>query len=130
MPRAFGKCPACGGKLIETSLYCEECQTELKGQFTRNRLAVLTPEQEEFVLKFLSVRGSLKEMERLLGVSYPTVRVRLDEILNNLGIRPEASEDSEIDEKRKAILDDLETGRLSAQEAVELLRKIKAGDLI
>lgn len=128
MPRAFGKCPACGGKLIETSLYCDECQTELKGQFTRNRLSVLTSEQEEFVLKFLSVRGSLKEMERLLGVSYPTVRVRLDEILNNLGIRPEASEDSEIDEKRKAILDDLETGRLSAQEAVELLRKIKAGD--
>ncbi len=130
MPRAFGKCPACGGKLIETSLYCEGCQTELKGQFTRNRLSVLTSEQEEFVLKFLSVRGSLKEMERLLGVSYPTVRVRLDEILNNLGIRPEASEDSEIDEKRKAILDDLETGRLSAQEAVELLRKIKAGDLL
>ena len=69
MPRAFGKCPACSGELMVKSLYCENCQTELNGEFTRSRLAILTPEQEEFVLKFLSVRGSLKEMERILGVS-------------------------------------------------------------
>lgn len=128
MPRAFGKCPACSGELMVKSLYCENCQTELNGEFTRSRLAILTPEQEEFVLKFLSVRGSLKEMERILGVSYPTVRARLDDILMSLGLRVEGVDELDLEEKRKAILDDLEAGRIHAQEAVELLRKLKVGE--
>ena len=80
------------------------------------------------MLKFLSVRGSLKEMERILGVSYPTVRARLDEILRSLDIMPLTSEDAELLDQRKAILDDLEAGRISAQEAAELLRGLRVGD--
>ncbi|HOL13236.1 MAG TPA: DUF2089 domain-containing protein [Bacillota bacterium] len=128
MPRSFHKCPACSGDLVETSVYCPTCSLEIKGEFTRSKLALLSAEQEEFVLKFLSVRGSLKEMERILGVSYPTVRARLDEILRSLDIMPLTSEDAELLDQRKAILDDLEAGRISAQEAADLLRGLRVGD--
>ncbi|MDD2431132.1 MAG: DUF2089 domain-containing protein [Firmicutes bacterium] len=128
MPKSFHKCPACSSELIETSLYCQTCNTEIKGEFTRSKLAMLNEEQEEFVLKFLSTRGSLKEMERILGVSYPTVRARLDEILKSLDIMPLTSEDAEVLDRRRAILDDLDSGRLSAEKAADLLRKLKAGD--
>ena len=128
MPRALHKCPACGGRLMATTLYCEDCHIEIRGEFERSRLAELSVEQEEFVLKFLAVRGSLKEMERIMGVSYPTVRARLDDILYSLGLRAEGIDEIDQDEKRQAILDDLEAGRIGTQEAVELLRKLKAGD--
>ena len=63
-----------------------------------------------------------------MGVSYPTVRARLDDILYSLGLRAEGIDEIDQDEKRQAILDDLEAGRIGTQEAVELLRKLKAGD--
>src|SRR5690606_3276886 len=75
-----GTCPVCGETLAVRRLHCRRCDTGVEGHFEMPRLARLSPEQQVFVETFLKVRGNIREMERELGVSYPTVRSRLDEI--------------------------------------------------
>jgi hypothetical protein len=65
-------------------LYCDHCQTEVEGLYALPPLAALTPEDAEFILEFIKASGSLKDMARILGVSYPTVRNRLDDIISRL----------------------------------------------
>lgn len=67
---------------------------------------------------FLTSRGNIKEVERLLGISYPTVRSRLDAIIEALGYRVEREED----QRRKEILEAVNKGEISSEEAVRLLR--------
>jgi hypothetical protein len=84
MKRLPTSCPSCGGKLAVKRLCCEKCETEVEGLYPLPVLGSLGPEDEEFVLRFINASGSLKEMASLLGVSYPTVRNRLDEIIEKL----------------------------------------------
>ena len=77
-------CPSCGGKLDVKRLHCNECATEVEGLYPLPVLAGLALEDQEFVLEFIKASGSLKEMAEILGVSYPTVRNRLDEIIEKL----------------------------------------------
>ncbi len=110
-------CPVCSGDLIVTEYRCPDCRTILRGEFfpLRGELASLTEEQQDFVLKFIRCRGSIKEMEKLLGVSYPTVRGRLDTLIQQLGSEP-------VGDDRDEILKQLEQGAITADEAVRLLR--------
>ncbi len=78
------KCPACHNPLIVKSLVCDECKTEVQGQYQLPPLASFSPEDQEFILNFLKVSGSLKDMAKLLQLSYPTVRNRLDEIIGRI----------------------------------------------
>ncbi|MHC4571552.1 MAG: DUF2089 family protein [Planctomycetota bacterium] len=77
-------CPACNSQLKVKSLICEQCQTEIQGQYGLPSLARLSADDQTFILEFMKVSGSLKEMARLLGLSYPTVRNRLDEIIKRI----------------------------------------------
>jgi hypothetical protein len=77
-------CPSCNSQLNVKSLVCERCQTEIQGQYELPLLARLSIEDQGFVLEFIKASGSLKEMARLLGLSYPTVRNRLDEIIERI----------------------------------------------
>jgi hypothetical protein len=77
-------CPSCDGKLGVKRLYCERCGTEIEGEFELPPLALLSTEEQGFLLKFLKADASLKEMARILRVSYPTVRNRLDTIIEQL----------------------------------------------
>ena len=77
-------CPSCGGKLAVKRLHCEKCATEVEGLYPLPALASLPREDQEFVLDFIKASGSLKEMAALLKVSYPTVRNRLDDIIDQL----------------------------------------------
>jgi len=77
-------CPSCGEGLAVKKLRCEECETEVEGLYELPPLAGLLVEDRDFVLQFIKASGSLKEMAKLLGVSYPTVRNRLDEIIDKL----------------------------------------------
>jgi len=77
-------CPACSSQLNVKSLICEQCQTEIQGQYELPLLARLPTDDEDFVLEFIKASGSLKEMAKLLGLSYPTVRNRLDEIIERI----------------------------------------------
>ena len=77
-------CPSCGGDLAVKRLCCDKCGTEVEGLFSLPPLAALVPEEQEFILEFIKASGSLKDMASFLGVSYPTVRNRLDEIIGKL----------------------------------------------
>jgi hypothetical protein len=77
-------CPSCTGTLAVRRLYCERCGTEVEGEFGLSPLARLSSDDQSFLLQFLKADASLKEMSRILGVSYPTVRNRLDAIIQKL----------------------------------------------
>ena len=84
MKRLPVSCPSCGGDLAVRRLCCEKCQTEIEGLYSLPPLAGLSPDDQEFILEFIKASGSLKDMAGFLGVSYPTVRNRLDEIIRKL----------------------------------------------
>jgi len=77
-------CPACKNQLRVKSLICEQCDTEIQGRYKLPPLASLCPDDQSFILDFMKASGSLKEMAKLLGLSYPTVRNRLDEIIERV----------------------------------------------
>jgi len=104
-----------------TRLACETCGSSLEGRFELCRFCRLTPEQQQFVEVFLVNRGNIREMERVLGISYPTVRSRLDAIIETLGYTVNR-EDQVDQEKRRAILEALEKGELSVSEALQRLK--------
>lgn len=77
-------CPSCSGRLAVKRLGCEQCETEVEGQYSLPALVSLSAEEQEFIQEFVKASGSLKEMATLLKVSYPTVRNKLDEIIEKL----------------------------------------------
>lgn len=83
---AIATCPICSGELAVTRLHCRSCGTTLEGDFNVGRFARLSREQFALLESFLRSRGNLKEMERELGISYPTVRARVDALLRALGL--------------------------------------------
>ncbi len=77
-------CPSCQSQLKVKSLKCEQCQTEVSGLYELPVLARLSSEDQQFILHFIKYSGSLKEMAKYLGLSYPTVRNLLDDIIERL----------------------------------------------
>ena len=84
MPSLPTECPSCSSKLTVRKLSCDKCGTVVDGSYGLPPLAVLSKVDQEFIAQFVSASGSLKEMARLLKVSYPTVRNRLDDIIMRL----------------------------------------------
>jgi len=97
-------------------LVCDECATEVRSHFAVPRFLDLSADQQRFATDFLLASGSLKEMAAQYGVSYPTVRARLDRIIETLQARKSPEE-----ERRAAILDAVEEKGISPQEASRLL---------
>ncbi len=117
------KCPSCGGKVLVTELGCGDCHTTIKGNFELPAFALLSREDENFLRVFLSARGNIKEVERQLNISYPTVRGRLEALLNRLGL---GSLQAEAKKRRLEIVSRLERGEITAQEAVGLLKGLES----
>ena len=116
-------CPVCKGEYEITTLTCKKCGAELNGHFHGCDFCDLSQEDAFFVLTFLECRGSIKDMEKELGISYPTVRSRLDKIISNLGLAVTMSKD-EIKQEREKIFDRLESGEITAAQAAELIKNI------
>ena len=87
-------CPACNSQLKVKNLICERCDSEIKGLYELPPLAGLCPDDQAFILDFIKASGSLKEMAKLLKLSYPTVRNRLDEIIERLKLAEKPLEDN------------------------------------
>ncbi|WP_350344166.1 DUF2089 domain-containing protein [Proteinivorax tanatarense] len=123
--QAIGKCPICDSHLNVARLKCKKCDTAIEGDFDLCKFCRLDREQKEFVEVFIKSRGNIKEVERELGISYPTVRSRLEGVIEALGYRPEPvpKVDSETARRRKKVLDALNSGDITAEEAVELLKE-------
>ncbi len=118
------KDPVTGGELYISELTSDESGVSIRGRFEIPRFARLDAEQSKFLETFLKCRGMLNSMERELGISYPTVRSRLDSLLDALDLKPvkEDGKPSKLNEKRKKILDMLEKGEITAEEAKARLK--------
>ena len=117
MRRSIPHCPVCNGTMEPVKLRCSSCHIVVEGELPVSRLALLTDAHQQFIEVFLLARGNIKEMEKELRVSYPTVRKRLEEVVQALGY-PAV-------EKRlnqRTILDAVDRGELSPQEAIAQLR--------
>lgn len=126
MARMVGSCPSCDTAMEVRRLECPNCRVSVEGRFDAGPLARLSREQMNFVEAFLRNRGKIKDVEVELGISYPTVVGKLNEVLVTLGF--EAGEDPREAERRQRVLDDLASGRLSAAEAAEQLRTLGGRD--
>jgi hypothetical protein len=136
-----GNCPVCGEALVVTRLTCTSCGSALEGTFQPGeigapasagaerfgRLARLDTAQLQFVEVFLRCRGVIKNVEDMLGISYPTVKARLANVLETLGF--ESDDERPVDrEMRREILADLSSGRISVEEAHRRLRAQETQD--
>ena len=115
------QCPVTGGPLLVTRLECEESGVTIEGRFTPNEFAMLPEENLEFLRIFVKVRGNLKEVERILGLSYPTIRLRFEKLLLALGYEAEP----DTSEERAMVLDMLEKGELDPDEAAKQLHALQ-----
>jgi hypothetical protein len=95
----------------------------VEGRFTAGQFANLTSEQLDFILTFVRVEGKLNRMETELGLSYPTIRNRLHEVIRAMGYAPGKDEPQDMtDDKRRTVLEQLDAGKISAEDAMRVLR--------
>ena len=120
-----GACPVCADNLHVVRLECATCGTAVVGRYRASRFSRLSHEQLAFLEAFLRARGNIKRVERELGISYPTVRSRLHALLDALGIASAADDDGDaILRRRREVLDQLEAGRLTPEDAAMRLRQL------
>jgi hypothetical protein len=133
-------CPVCSGELSVTRLRCGTCGTTLEGEFSVGRFGRLNREQLVLLESFLRSRGNLRDMERELGISYPTVRSRVEALVRALGFGPRPDGDSseseantdtvddspaaDASEARQAILQRLARHEIGAEEAADAIRAL------
>ncbi len=123
--KALGLCPVCGHSLYVSKLNCSNCYTTLEGQFISCKFCQLPNDQLEFIEVFIKCRGNIKDVEKELGISYPTVRGRLDGVIQALGYKIDGQDfQEERESSRKEILAALDRGEISSQEAANRLKKI------
>ena len=116
-------CPICGHQLTVTRLHCRNCDTAIEGHFETGRMGRLTPDQMGFVETFLRCEGKLNRMEGALGLSYPTLRSRLTQVIQQMVFEVGPEEPELGDEQRHRILDDLASGEITSEAAMELLER-------
>ena len=123
MYAAPSRCPVCQSELEVTRLHCSTCDTSIEGRFSGGPIAHLTAEHLDFIVTFVRCEGKINRMEQELGVSYPTIRNRLHEVIRVLGYEPGKDEPVEVSsETRNTVLSDLEAGKISADDAMRILR--------
>ncbi|MDO4544545.1 MAG: DUF2089 domain-containing protein [Bacillota bacterium] len=121
MKKVISQCPVCGGALKVTRLKCEECDTVIENDFVLSKFDYLSAEELFFTETFIRCRGNIKEVEKELKISYPTVRSKLDVVIKKLGYEDEAKKDEEMI-KRETVLKALEQGEITAEEAIQQLK--------
>jgi hypothetical protein len=114
--KLISQCPVCDAGLAISRLTCDQCDTQIDTRLGIPAFLRLPPELQAFVMTFLACRGNIREAEKVLGISYPTVCKRLDAVNELLGNQPPKRID------REAILEQLERGEITASEATQLLK--------
>ena len=124
-------CPVCGDELVTSRLGCPGCGTELSGHFARCAFCALDAKELELLTVFLSSRGNLREVEKHLGVSYPTARARFTDLLVKLGLagEPDAASDGSASDApasgtREQGLAQVAAGTLAPDQAAALLARL------
>jgi hypothetical protein len=124
-------CPVCSQELAITRLHCGSCGTTLEGDFSVGRFGRLNRDQLALLESFLRSRGNLREMERELGISYPTVRGRVEALVRALGFGARADADPDDDTAvtplpitRDSILERLARREITAEDAASAIRDL------
>jgi hypothetical protein len=128
-------CPVCAGELAVTRLRCGSCGTTLEGEFSVGRFARLSRDQTALLESFLRSRGNLRDIERELGISYPTVRARVEALVRALGFGPRSDDDGPTSDDataaaapamqtREAILERLARREITADDAATAIRAL------
>src|SRR5262245_30237972 len=120
-------CPVCAGELAVTRLHCRSCGTTLEGDFSVGRFGRLSREQLSLLESFLRSRGNLRDMERELGISYPTVRSRVEQLVRSLGFGPRGDDDAADEGSSGAAQDGATTAATSRQDILERLARHEIG---
>ena len=115
------RCPQCSGPLQVSELRCPQCDLAIAGRFPRCRFCDLPPEQLRFLEVFLACRGVIRQIEEALGISYPTVRARIDELLEALRFGAPTQEQPTV----RDVLGQLERGEISAEDAIAQVEQIR-----
>ena len=123
MHEIISRCPICAKKLVATKLRCNSCNTVIENEFKLSKFDYLNKEQLYFIETFIKCRGSIKEVERELGISYPTVRSKLDEVIAALGYPVKEMKETRLRQDNNNILDALEKGEISPDEAINKLKE-------
>jgi len=118
---ALGKCPVCNAETEVTRISCDYCGTTIEGHFKLCKFCKLTAEQKAFIDVFIKCRGNIKEVEKELGVSYPTVKSRLEDAASALGYK--SGPEPAVASRKKDVLDKLNNGEISVEEALNLLKE-------
>jgi hypothetical protein len=121
--RAPSDCPVCGDQLAVIRLGCGSCGTEIAGVFRSCEFCALNEKETEMLRVFLSSRGNLREVEKHLGVSYPTARLRFAELLEKLGLGETPEPETAL--TREEILSEVASGALTPAEAQELITRLE-----
>lgn len=116
----LGQCPVCDHSLEVTKLHCTHCNTTIEGSFEPCKFCKLSAEYKHFIEVFIKNRGNIKEIEKELGVSYPTVRGKLESVITALGYSPKPISTNI---NKKQVLEKLSKGQITAEEAVNLLKE-------
>jgi hypothetical protein len=125
MNKLLWKCPVCEQELRVTGLDCAHCGTEIRGQFELGRLARLSTENLHFIEIFVKNRGNAYRVAEELEIPYSGIRARLTELIQAMGYDEEGEEREETGlppERRKAILEQVQNGKISSEQAVKLLQ--------
>lgn len=123
--KAPGKCPVCDQELKISRLTCNYCHTSIDGAFTPCKFCRLPKDQLDFIETFIQCRGNIKDVEKELSISYPTVRKNLDTVIQSLGYQLDKAEEREADisSRRQEIIEALERGEISSKDAVKKLKE-------
>jgi hypothetical protein len=113
------ECPYCGDAMAVTRMACSHCKIAVEAAFPMSRLAELPVEHQRFIEMFVLASGNLKEIAEQVGVSYPTIRSRLDKVIESL--RAEISKTQRV---RGNILDAVEPSKTNAEQAARLIKGI------
>jgi len=122
MKPSLNMCPVCSAELVVERYRCESCDTRIEGRFDNSALPGLSPEQIAFVKTFIRCEGKITRVEAELDLSYPTIRNRLRDVIRAMGYEPKADDAEITAEKRRTVLNDLDAGKISADEAMQALR--------
>jgi hypothetical protein len=122
MRKLIETCPTCtSAALAITEVTCDACGTQVRSRYRRCPFCALSDEEQAFLLLFVRSRGNLKDLEKTLGVSYPTVRAKLDELVDRLA--PPAAVPANVPDPRQTVLAKVQAGELSAVEALAWLSR-------
>ncbi len=125
MKKSIHRCPLCGSELVITEMKCPVCGTEIRGEFQMCEFCRLNEEQLNFLRVFIASRGNISVVSKKLGMSHPTARAKLSAIIKALGYEPVQGESEGADVNE--ILEMVEKGLISAEEAAEMIKQRNAG---